>query len=159
MLKVGEQAPPFVARATDGRVVSLQRLRGRPLILYFFHKAFTPNCTIETKGFRDNYEELAELGFEVIGVSTDSDETQCRFAERHGVRYPMIGDRECTLGRLYNVLWPLIPFARRVAYVIDAQGTIAAVFRHEFQASRHLDEVLRFARSLGGPRSSVRTEL
>ena len=146
MLKVGDTAPPFVARATDGRIVSLANYAGRALIVYFFHKAFTPNCTIETKGFRDNYGELAELGFEVIGISTDSTATQCRFASRHGVSYPMIGDETRAIARAYDVLWPLIPFARRVAYVLDRNHKIVAAFRHEFQASRHLDEVLRFAR-------------
>lgn len=150
MLKVGTPAPPFVGRTTTGSLVSLGTWAGKPLIVYFFHKAFTPNCTIETKGFRDNYGELKELGFEVVGVSTDSEETQCRFAERHGVTYPMIGDAEMTITRAYDVRWPLIPFARRVAYVIDARHVVAAVFNHEFQASRHLDEILRFARQHGG---------
>jgi peroxiredoxin Q/BCP len=146
MLKVDTKAPQFVARAVDGNVVSMRALSGKPLIVYFFHKAFTPNCTIETKGFRDNYEELRTYGYEVIGISTDSEETQCRFAEKHAVTYPMIADQDRSLSRLYDVLWPLIPYARRVAYVLDAQQTIRAVFRHEFQASKHLDEILRFAR-------------
>ena len=146
MLKVGIQAPQFVGRAADGSTISLRQILGQPLILYFFHKAFTPNCTIETKGFRDNYDELRSIGYEVIGVSTDSEATQCRFAQRHGVSYPMISDADCAISRSYDVLWPLIPFSRRVAYVLDATHTITAVFRHEFQASKHLDEVLRFVR-------------
>lgn len=147
MLKVGEQAKGFSARSSDGREVSLHAFAGRPLILYFFHKAFTPNCTIETKGFRDNYPELRDLGFEVIGISTDSESTQCRFASTHAVTFPMVGDSDLTITHAYDVKWPLIPFARRVAYVLDRKHRIAAVFRHEFQANRHLDEVLRFARS------------
>ena len=150
MLKVGEAAPPFTAIATDGSEVVLRKLLGTPVILYFFHKAFTPNCTIETKGFRDNYAELRELGFALIGISTDSHETQCRFAEKHGVSYPMIGDPECRIARDYKVLWPIIPYARRVAYVLDERHLIVASFRHEFQANKHLDEVLRFARSFAG---------
>ncbi|MET0341902.1 MAG: peroxiredoxin [Polyangiales bacterium] len=156
MLKVGSQAPYFVARSVDGRVISMKALSGTPLILYFFHKAFTPNCTVETKGFRDNYEELRTYGYEVVGVSTDSEETQCRFAAQHEVTFPMVGDSDRTISRLYDVLWPLIPFARRVTYVLDPQQTILAMFRHEFQASKHLDEVLRFARLTytGQPRTS-----
>ena len=146
MLPVGAAAPSFTAHTTDGQVLSLRSLLGRPVILYFFHKAFTPNCMIETKGFRDNYGELAELGFEVVGISTDSHETQCRFASKHGVSYPMIGDHSRTIARSYDVLWPLLPLARRVAYVLDPSHTILAAFRHEFQANRHLDEVLRFVR-------------
>jgi peroxiredoxin Q/BCP len=146
MLKIGDAAPPFSARATDGSTVSLDALRGKPVILYFFHKAFTPNCTIETKGFRDNYGDLSELGFAVIGVSTDSFETQCRFAAKHAVSYPMLADDDLVISRAYGVLWPIIPYARRVAYVLDRQHKIRAAFRHEFQANRHLDEVIRFAR-------------
>ena len=150
MLHVGQRAPSFSARAVDGSLASLDALRGKPVILYFFHKAFTPNCTIETKGFRDNYGELSGLGFEVIGISTDSADTQCRFATKHGVSYPMIGDEERKLSRAYDVLWPLIPFAKRVAYVLDEAHVIAAVFRHDFQANRHLDEIFRFARGMRG---------
>lgn len=146
MLRVGDRAPAFTAQSANGHLVSLDALLGKPVIVYFFHKAFTPNCTIETRGFRDNYGDLQELGFEVIGISTDSEETQCRFATKHGVSYPMIGDRNREITRAYDVLWPLIPFARRVAYVLDASHTITAVFRHDFQANRHLDEVIRFAR-------------
>jgi len=146
MLPVGTAAPSFTARTADGKLLSLSDLRGRPVIVYFFPKAFTPVCTIETKGFRDNYAEVAELGFEVVGISTDSEETQCRFAAHHGVTYPMIGDEDRSIGRAYDVLWPLIPLSRRVTYVLDDKHTIVAVFRHEFQANRHLDEVLRFAR-------------
>jgi peroxiredoxin Q/BCP len=155
MLKVGEHAPPFSGVAQDGRTVSLSALRGQSVILYFFPMAFTRGCTIETKGFRDNYAELKSLGFEVVGISTDSEATQCSFAQQLGVSYPMIGDQKQAISRAYDVLWPLIRIAKRVTYVLDARHTVAAVFQHEFQVSRHLDEVLRWAR--GGraePRSA-----
>jgi len=146
MLRIGDAAPPFEAESTELRKVALADFRGRPVILYFFHKAFTPNCTIETRGFRDNYEELRQLGFALVGVSTDSLETQCAFATKLGVSYPMLADTTCSVSRAYGVLWPIIPFARRVAYVLDRTHKVVAHFRHEFQANKHLDEVLRFAR-------------
>lgn len=155
MLKVGAQAKPFEAQSSDGRPISLAQFEGRRVILYFFHKAFTPNCTVETKGFRDNYPELRALGYEVIGISTDPIETQCRFATTHGVTYPMVGDSDLGITRAYDVKWLLIPYAKRVAYVLDERHHIAAVFNHEFQANRHLDEVLRFARgATGKPRGA-----
>lgn len=146
MLRVGDSAPPFSALTTDGSEFSLSLVRGTAVILYFFHKAFTPNCTVETKGFRDNYGELKQLGFVVVGISTDAYETQCRFATKHNVTYPMIADEDLSITRAYSVLWPIIPYARRVAYVLDETHVVRAVFRHEFQANRHLDEVMRFAR-------------
>jgi peroxiredoxin len=156
MLKIGDSAPPFTARATDGSTVALEQLRNKPVILYFFHKAFTPNCTVETKGFRDNYGELSELGFALIGVSTDSFETQCSFATKHGVSYPMLADDDLTISKAYRVLWPIIPYARRVAYVMDGEHKVLAVFRHEFQANKHLDEVIRFARAWRREQTTVR---
>jgi peroxiredoxin len=146
MLKVGDRAPAFLERDTQGELLSLSAFAGRPLILYFFHKAFTPNCTVELKGFRDNYDDLRELGFEVIGVSTDSHATQCDFARQNAVTHKMIGDEKSAMARSYRVLWPLIPIARRVAYVLDRSHVVVAVFRHEFQVSRHLDEIVTFAK-------------
>lgn len=147
MLRIGERAPDFQGLSTDGRLIGLADFVGRPLIVYFFHKAFTPNCTVETRGFRDNYPDLKALGFGLVGVSTDHLDTQCAFASALGVSYPMVADADCSVSRSYEVLWPLIPFARRVAYVLDRKHRVLAAFRHEFQASKHLDEVLRFARS------------
>ena len=77
MLKVGEMAPDFSGTAQDGRTVKLSELRGKRAVLFFFPKAFTTGCTIETRQFRDHYTELAALGAEVIGLSVDSSEKQC----------------------------------------------------------------------------------
>jgi peroxiredoxin len=152
MLKVGTRAPEFTAPTTDGRTLSLASLFGTRVVLYFFHKAFTPNCTAELKGFRDNYSDLRVLGFEVVGISTDTLATQCAFAARHDVSHPMVGDPSRRIAARYDVLWPLLPLARRVAYVLNEQHVIVAAFRHEFQVSRHLDEILTFARSQSRPR-------
>jgi peroxiredoxin Q/BCP len=147
VLRIGDKAPDFEALSTDQRLVSLRDFAGKPLILYFFHKAFTPNCTVETRGFRDNYPELRALGFGLVGISTDGLDTQCAFASALDVSYPMLSDFDCSVSRAYGVLWPLIPFARRVAYVLDRKHAVVGMFRHEFQASKHLDEVLKFARA------------
>jgi peroxiredoxin len=150
MLRPGETAPAFSARATNGTQVSLTGLRGQTLVLYFFPKAFTPGCTVETRGFRDNYYNLREHGAEVIGISTDDLETQCRFAERHGVSFPMVADKGREITRAYKVSWPLLRIAKRVTYIVDGDGIIRAAFHHEFQVHRHLDDVLKFvARSRG----------
>lgn len=149
MLTAGDIAPPFRARDTFGHEVALEDLRGRIVVLYFFRRAFTRNCTVETKGFRDNYPELREIGAEVIGISCDDHAVQCRFAETHEVRFPMIADTDRAISRAYRTFFALLPrVSHRVTYVIDGGGTIAGVFNHEFQVSKHLDEVLRFVRQL-----------
>jgi peroxiredoxin Q/BCP len=148
MLKVGAPAPAFLAPSAGGPLVSMASLRGRIVVLYFFRKAFTRNCTVETKGFRDNYDELRALDAEVVGVSTDDVSTQCKFASELGVKFPMIADRDRAISRAYDVFFLLLPVVHRVTYVVDRRGIVAGVFNHEFQVVRHLDEVLRFVREL-----------
>ena len=60
----------------------------------------------------------------------------------------MIGDPDRTIARSYGVLWPLVPLAKRVTFVVDPFGIIRGVFHHEFQVSKLLDEVVTFARDL-----------
>jgi peroxiredoxin Q/BCP len=141
MLKVGEVAPDFAATAQDGRAVQLSELRGKRVVMFFFPKAFTRGCTIETRQFRDHYSELAALGAEVLGVSVDSAESQCEFASREGVPFPMIGDPSRNIGRSYDVLWPLLNVAQRITYVVGPDGRIEAAFHHELLVSKHLEAV------------------
>ncbi|MFZ5469256.1 MAG: peroxiredoxin [Myxococcota bacterium] len=143
MVKVGEPAPDFEAVASNGTTVRLSALRGRHVVLYFFPKAFTPGCTAQTRRFRDNYPELAALGAEVMGVSIDTPDTQCRFAQKETVPFPMIADPQRTISRAFGVLWPLFHVDKRVTFVIDPGGVVEAVFHHEFQVNRHLDDVVR----------------
>lgn len=144
MLQVGATAPSFLGRTADGNWVSLGDDVGQPMVIYFYRRAFTPNCTVETKGFRDNHEELRGKGYEVIGISADPLDRQCRFARSLDVRFPIVADEDRSICRAYEVLFPIIPVIRRVTYVLDEHHSVAATFHHEFQANKHLDDVLRF---------------
>ncbi len=147
MLRIGDPVPPIRAKSTAGPVW-LEALRGRIVVLYFFRKAFTRNCTVETRGFRDNYEELRALGAEVIGISCDEMPRQCEFAAAQSVSFPMIADPDRAISHAYDVLLPIIHISHRVTYVLDRNLKIAGRFKHEFQVSRHLDEVMNFVRQL-----------
>ena len=144
MLSVGDRAPDFAARTTDGQMLTLSQLRGKPLVIYFYPHAFTPGCTAETRRFRDNYEELQRFGAEVIGISTDDHEKQCKFAQAEKVKFPLIGDKKGEIQALYAVKRPILSSNRRVTYIIDEEGVVAAVFHHEFQVLRHMDDVRQF---------------
>jgi peroxiredoxin len=152
VLKAGDIAPDFDAPLSDGRRIRLTDLRGRPVVLYFFPKAFTPNCTTEAIRFRDSCPELTRLGAHLLGVSTDELDTQCRFATRHEIGFPLIGDQDRRICRAYGVLWLLIPLAKRVTFVIDEAGVIQRVIHHEFQVSKHLDGVVQELQCMTGRR-------
>jgi peroxiredoxin Q/BCP len=55
-----------------------------------------------------------------------------------------VADHDKAISRAYGVLWPGLPFDKRVTFIIDEKGVVQAVFRHEFQVVKHLDDVLRF---------------
>lgn len=142
MLAVGAVAPEFEAQSSDRRTVRLSDFRGKAVVLYFFPKAFTPLCALETRRFRDNHADILELGAEVVGVSSDELDVQCDFGRRQQVNFPLLADADRRIASAYGVLWPMFGRARRITFVIDEQATIELVCWHEFQVSKHLDEVL-----------------
>jgi peroxiredoxin len=144
MLKVGDRAPEFSAVATNGETIDTRMLRGKKVVVYFFPKAFTPGCTVETRLFRDNFNEIKLAGATLVGVSTDDLETQCSFAESMRAPFPLIGDHDQKIASAFDVLWPMIGLARRVTYVLGASRVVEAVFRHELFVKSHRNDVLRF---------------
>jgi peroxiredoxin Q/BCP len=153
MLKVGDAAPPIDAVGSDGKRFVLYAQESLCTVLYFFPKAFTPGCTVETREFRKHYVELEIAGATVVGVSTDDLETQCRFAGSLATPFPILGDADRGICRAYDVLWPLVGLAHRVTYVVGrapapdgapARFSIEALFHHEIQVKAHRDDVLRF---------------
>jgi len=144
MLKVGDTAPQIDATTNWGERFVLSEQRGLCTVVYFFPKAFTPGCTVETKTFRDNYVELELSGASLVGISTDTLETQCSFAKSLGAPFPLVGDADGSICRAYDVLWPVLNVPQRVTYVIDVNMKIEAVFRHEVDVKAHRDDVLRF---------------
>ncbi len=144
MIQVGEVAPDFTATDCQGRSVCLSALRGRRVVLFFFPRAFTPGCTLETRAFRDNHGHIQQLGAELVGVSVDSVRTQCAFAAQESIHFSLIGDEDRHISSRYGVLWPVLNVDRRVTFIIDPAGKVESLIRHEVRVYRHLDDVLRY---------------
>ncbi len=101
-LKIGDKAPDFTAKNQNGEEVSLSDYRGKKVILYFYPKDNTPGCTKESCDFRDNYESLTKDGFEVIGVSADSEKSHQKFIEKYDLPFTLISDTEKEVLNLYG---------------------------------------------------------
>jgi peroxiredoxin Q/BCP len=143
MLRAGDLAPDFDTVDCRGQRVTLSEYRGkRKVVLFFFPRAFTPACTLEVRNFRDNHERISAAGAELIGVSVDRAERNCKFAEAEGLQFRLIGDESRQISELYRVVWPVLRIDRRATFVIDEQGVIAEVIHHEVQVYRHLEDVL-----------------
>jgi len=122
-------APDFKLISHDGTEVRLSELRGRYVVLYFYPKAFTSGCTLETQEFSKLWDDFERMGVIVLGISTDSPETQRRFAEKYGVRFKLLSDRGGDVARLYGVLRPT-GSAERVTFIVDPEGKVVRVIRN-----------------------------
>lgn len=144
----GSPAPEFSARTSDGGQVSLSALRGqRGLILFFYPKDETPICRAEVCAFRDSYAAFQAAGFEVVGVSSDSDDSHDRFRERHQLPFALISDQQGELRRLYQVPRTLGLFPGRTTFVIDSAGFIRRMFTAAFASDEHVTQALQAIRS------------
>ncbi len=142
MLGIGSEAFDFTAPTSRGDVLTLSSLRGRPIVLYFYPKASTPGCTFESKRFRDVYPEVKALGGEIVGVSHDALDDQCRFSESLELPFYLVPDPERKIIEAYGVAWPLFKMAKRVTFLIDPDFRIASFSQHELLIGRHADDVL-----------------
>lgn len=131
--KEGEKAPDFTAKDQNGREVSLSDYRGKKVILYFYPKDSTPGCTKEACDFRDNYQSLVADGFEVIGVSADSEKSHQKFIAKHDLPFTLISDPDKEVIGKYGA-WGKKKFMGREfdgilrsTFVIDENGTIEKV--------------------------------
>jgi len=126
MLAVGETAPDFRGTTGDGAPLELSSYRGRPVVLYFYPKAHTTGCRLETRGFAENYPQLQRAGVAVVGVSVDSVEDQKSFAAECGAAFPLVADHDRSIARAYGVLG-LLGVARRVTFFIGPDGRVEDV--------------------------------
>ena len=148
-VQVGDLAPDFTLPASTGQSISLASFRGKKnVVLYFYPKDNTAGCTAEACSFRDNYEVFKDAGAEVIGISSDSEESHQRFATRHHLPFILLSDRGGKVRKRYGVpsTFGLVP--GRVTYIIDKQGIVRHIFSAQFTPQKHIDEALKQLESL-----------
>lgn len=126
MLEIGSSAPDFEAEDSTGGKFRLSSLRGKKVVLYFFPKAFTGGCTIETKQLAALSPKLGEQGVQIVGVSVDEAGTQAKFATHCGASFPIVGDPTKEISRKYGVL-SLVGLSKRATFFLDEQGVVQDV--------------------------------
>ncbi|TDT44897.1 peroxiredoxin Q/BCP [Maribacter spongiicola] len=132
-LKVGDKVPSFSAKDQDGNTISLKDYTGKKLIVFFYPKANTPGCTAEACNLRDNYKELQSEGYELLGVSADSEKSQAKFKEKYDFPFPLLADEDHNVLNAFGV-WGLKKFMgreyegiHRKTFVIEGDGVVVKV--------------------------------
>lgn len=146
MLNIGDKAPAFSGTDQNGNPISSDSLKGKKIILCFYPKDNTPGCTAEVCSLRDGYEELKEKGFEIIGVSPDSEKSHKGFSEKYELRFPLIADTEKTIAQAYGV-WGLKKFMGReymgilrTTFIINEQGVVEKIFS-KVNTKNHFEQI------------------
>jgi len=140
-VKIGDKAPDFTLPSQMGDNVTLSEYLGKKsIVLYFYPKDETAGCTKEACTFRDNYEELANLGAEVLGVSGQSVESHKSFATHYGLPFILLADVDNKVRELYGVPSTMGIIPGRVTYIIDKKGIVRHVFVSQTQAQKHVEE-------------------
>lgn len=126
-IEVGAPAPAFELPDQDGKLHTLEDYRDQWVALYFYPKDGTPGCTTEACEFRDDIFKFRRMDCQIIGVSLDDAESHKKFAEEHGLPFPLLADTEGTAADAYGVKTRRFGFtmAKRETFLIDPQGNIA----------------------------------
>ncbi|MFL0352718.1 thioredoxin-dependent thiol peroxidase [Xanthomarina sp. GH4-25] len=147
-LKPGDKAPNFVAKDQDGNSISLADYKGKKLVMFFYPKASTPGCTAEACNLSDNYSRFQKLGFEILGVSADSEKRQSNFRNKFKFPYPLLADEDKKVIEAFGVWGPKKFMGReydgihRTTFVIDEKGIIEDVIL-KVKTKTHTDQILK----------------
>jgi peroxiredoxin Q/BCP len=153
MLGDGDKAPDFKLPDETGATISLARMKGKPLVLYFYPKDDTSGCTLEARDFTRLAPDFRKAGVEVIGVSPDSVESHAKFRAKHGLAVRLAADTNKAAAGAYGVWVEKSMYGRkymgveRSTFLIDEAGRIARSWR-KVKVPGHAAEVLAAARAL-----------
>jgi peroxiredoxin Q/BCP len=153
MLKVGDKAPSFHLQADDGKEVSLADLKGKPIVVYFYPRAMTPGCTLETQNFRDLKSQFDKAGAVILGISGDSVEAQHKFHDKEKVNFALLSDtgfeaiEAYDARRMKSFLGKTFLGIVRSTFLIDREGRIARIW-DKVKVVGHAQEVLDAVKKL-----------
>jgi peroxiredoxin Q/BCP len=146
-LKIGDMSPQFEGKDQDGNIIQLSSYLGKKTVLFFYPKDSTPGCTTEACNLRDNYLRLQSKGFEIIGISVDSQKSHQKFIEKNKLPYPLISDTEKEIVTKFGV-WGEKKFmgrtylgTKRVTFVLDENGIIERIF-DKVDTKKHAEQIL-----------------
>jgi peroxiredoxin Q/BCP len=137
-IEVGQKAPAFTLTNHAGEKITLDKLKGKWAVLYFYPKDDTPGCTVEACEFTAGLRGFQGIGAEVYGVSPDSVESHAAFREKHKLKVPLLADPSRRMLTDYaawgmkNMYGKQVEGVIRSTVLVDPEGNVA----HHWKAVR-----------------------
>ena len=147
MVKEGKAAPKFTLPSSEGGEVSLEDLKGKTVVLYFYPKDDTPGCTREACAFRDTQAAIKKKGAVVLGVSGDSLAAHEKFKAKYKLNFPLLSDPDKAVAKKYGAWGEKVMYGKKVTgmirstFVIDKEGVVHKVFPR-VRVDGHAEKVL-----------------
>ena len=146
-LSVGDMAPNFEGKTQDGSTLSLDMLKGSRTVLYFYPKDNTSGCTLEAKSLRDGKENLAAIGYRIVGVSPDSERSHLNFCLKHDLNFTLIADTDRSICEAFGVWVEKSMYGRkymgvsRKTFLLDEDGRITHIF-DKVKTADHYQQII-----------------
>ena len=147
-LQAGDKAPDFTTKDENGNDVTLSSLRGKKVVLYFYPRDMTPGCTAEACSLRDNYNYLIKAGYQVYGISTDTEKSHQKFIKQEKLPFHLLSDVDKKVHDAYGTWVEKSMYGRkfmgtaRVTFIIDERGTIEEVIG-KVDTENHANQILK----------------
>lgn len=147
-LKPGDKAPNFNAFDQDGHTRKLSDYKGKKLVVFFYPAADTPSCTNEACNLRDNFEKFKAQGYELLGVSADTQKKQGKFITKYNLPFPLLADEDKSVINAFGVWGPKKFMGReydgihRTTFVINEKGIIDEVIE-KVKTKEHSTQILK----------------
>ena len=146
-LKIGDKVPTFEAITQNGNIVTNDSINGRRAILYFYPKDNTSGCTLEAKSMRDGKAELAAKGYEIFGISPDSQRSHQNFCAKHELNFTLLSDTEKRMAEAFGVWVEKSMYGRkymgvaRKTFLLDEEGRITHIF-DKVKTADHYNQII-----------------
>ena len=148
-MNVGDKAPEILGINEKGEEIRLSNYKGKKLVLYFYPKDSTSGCTAQACNLRDNYNALRQAGYEVVGVSVDSEKSHLKFIEKNSLPFPLIADTDKKLVEQFGVWGEKSMYGRkymgtfRTTFIINEEGIVERIIGpKEVKTKDHAAQIL-----------------
>lgn len=146
-LNIGDKAPDFNLKDQNGNDISLDSLKGKRVILYFYPKDDTPGCTVEACNFRDDFSLYTDRDTVILGVSPDGEQSHQKFIKKFDLPFSLLCDEDHSVAEEYGAWGEKNMYGRkymgivRTTVQIDKDGMIEQVYE-KVKAKIHSKEIL-----------------